>query len=133
MSHTTRRKTSMKNIDVLKKAVERIPGAQYLGIGASRTAKNGAKVQLPGWNYPVSIDLVTGEASYDNYNGAWGDGKYLDQLAQGYGIEAAKSQAALEGRACEEVAMADGSVKCIISLGGGYETEGGGGKSGWDV
>jgi hypothetical protein len=31
----------------------------------------GLLVRLPGWEYPVIIDVVTGTTEYDNYGGAW--------------------------------------------------------------
>jgi hypothetical protein len=32
---------------------------------------NGLIVQLPGWQYPVAIDLLTGTARYDHFEGRW--------------------------------------------------------------
>lgn len=140
MSHTTTRKTAIKDVDTLKKAVARIPGAKYLGLGQgnafSGRGAHGHQVQLPGWRYPVTIDAQTGVASFDNYSGHWGDEALLDKLKQGYAVEAARSQAAVENREMEEMQLNDGSIKCVIPLGGGgYETEGssGGGSGGWDV
>jgi len=131
----------MKNADVLKKAVERIPGAVYQGIGTARryntTSEHGYMVKLPGWTYPVTIDAVTGECSYDNYNGSWGNIAELDKLSQGYAVEAAKMVAEREGRECEELKLDDGSIKLVVSLGGGgYGVDPDGGApvvGGWSV
>lgn len=134
MSHTTTRQTELKDLPTLKKAIARIPGASYMGIGTGRTysgtTKRGHQVQLPGWNYPVTIDTVTGEAVYDNYGGHWGSEEQLDKLNQGYAVEAARTQAEAENCACEEIKLDDGSIKLIIPLGGGYETTEGSGEGG---
>lgn len=140
MSHTTRRKSAIKSLDGLKKACDRVPGAKYLGHGEARTysgTHTGHRVQLPGWRYPVTVDTNTGEVTFDNYGGSWGSETELDKLKQAYGVEAAKAQAMEEGREFEEIKLDDGSIKCIIPLGGGgYETDpgaGGGQEGGWGV
>lgn len=129
MSHVTTRKSCIKDLPTLQKAIARIPGAQYMGVGTGRTYSSQSKgwlVQLPGWNYPVTIDPKTGQCSYDNYGGRWGDEKHLDALNQGYAVEAAKAQAELSGHDCEEIKLEDGGIKLVIPLGGGYEVAGGG-------
>lgn len=37
-------------------------------FGAEAT---GCIVQFPGWQFPVVIDLASGNIKYDNYNGEW--------------------------------------------------------------
>ena len=140
MSHTTRRKSAIKDVDILKKAVARIPGAEYQGIGRANRyggqANQGHMVKLPGWNYPVTIDLATGECTFDNYGGHWGKDEQLDKLNQGYAVEAAKAKAEEENRECEEIKLDDGGIKLVISLGGGgYGTDAGAGEQsgGWGV
>jgi hypothetical protein len=139
MSHTTRRKSAIKDPEILKKACTRIPGAQYLGIGRGKGSvggKSGHQVQLPDWHYPVTVDCTTGECTFDNYGGRWGKESELDKLKQGYGVEAAKAKATADGHTeMEELTLDDGSIKVIIPLGGGgYEVdEGGGGGDGWGV
>jgi hypothetical protein len=134
MSHTTKRKSAMKNVDILKKAVARIPGAEYQGIGRANryggSANTGHMVKLPGWSYPVTIDLQTGECTYDNYNGHWGKNEHLDALNQGYAVEAAKSVAEAEHREMEEIRLDNGDIKLVVSLGGGgYGTDPEGGAT----
>lgn len=137
MSHITKRKTAIKDVETLKKAIARTPGAEYQGLGRGRSysgTQEGHIVKLPGWNYPVTFNPVTGEASYDNYGGRWGKEEELDKLNQNYAVEAAKAQAEVDGHTCEEMQLADGSIKLTIPLGGGgYEVEGGAGGSsgGW--
>ena len=139
MSHTTKRKSAMKDVETLKKAVARIPGAEYQGVGRAPRfagqANSGHMVKLPGWNYPVTVDLTTGECTYDNYNGHWGNEEVLDKLNQGYAVEAAKAKAEEENREFEEIRLDDGGIKLVISLGGGYGTDDSGGQQagGWGV
>jgi hypothetical protein len=135
----TRRKSAIKDPDALKKAVARIKGAKYLGVqkgrGGGMHSQQGHQVQLPGWHYPVTINTKTGECTFDNYSGRWGEEKHLDSLKQGYAVEAAKAKAEEDGHAFEEYTLADGSIRCVVNLGGGtgYETGAGGDGSGWDV
>jgi len=137
MSHTTKRKSAMKNLDALKAACERNPKAKYVGKGSSRygnRCKDPHEVQLEGWNNRVTVDVATGECFYDNYNGRWGANETLDGLQQDYAVAAAAAQAAEEGHTMEEVKLDDGSIKLIIPLGGDYETADGGGgnvEGGW--
>jgi len=138
MSHTTKRKSAIKDLPTLKKAVDRIPGAEYLGHGTAKQYSGspvGHNFKLPGWSYPVSVDLATGECTFDNYGGRWGKEAVLDSLKQGYAIEAAKAKAEAEGHTMEEIQLEDGSVKLVIPLGGadGYVAEGGGDGDGWGV
>lgn len=49
----------------------------------------GYRVQLPNWSYPVAIDAKTGELSYDNYGGSWGNQSHLDKFTQLYDTNAA--------------------------------------------
>jgi hypothetical protein len=126
----------MKNAEAIKKACDRMPEAKFLGIKQDARAGSGIQVKFDSWHYPVTINTQTGECKFDNYNGRWGSEKLLDQLKQGYGVEAARMQAESENREMEEMRLDDGSIKCVIPLGGeGFEfsDEGGGGGSGWDV
>lgn len=136
MSHITRRKSAIKSVDILKKACKRV-GAEYIGrVSQARGAKQGGhQFKLKGWNYPVTVDVNTGECTFDNYGGRWGRESELDKVKQGYAVEAAKAQATAEGHEFEEQLLSDGSIKCTIPIGGGgeYDTEGGGGGGGWDV
>jgi len=138
VSHITKRKSSMKNEETIKKAVARIKGASYEGLGSTRTYNNGSirghLVQLPGWKYKLAIDPATGECVFDNYNGSWGKDEHLDALKQGYAVEAAKAKAEEEGHEFIEEMQENGSIKCVIPLGGGgYEMGGDGGGDGYDV
>ena len=74
----------------------------------------GLVVQLPGWQYPVVIDPLTGLVRYDNYEGHWGDRRSLDRLIQRYAVEKAKLEAHKRGYTVSEQALQNGSIKVQI-------------------
>jgi hypothetical protein len=79
----------------------------------------GLIVRLPEWTYPVVIDTTSGQVHYDNYNGAWGDQAQLDRFLQAYAVEQARIEARKKGYQVAEQALADGSIKLTIRVGGG--------------
>jgi len=122
MSHTVKQKAGIHDVEGLKRAVDRIPGAEYLGEGEARQYSGKHKghiVKLPGYKYPVAIDLEAGTIAADTYSGSWGDPKLQDQLGQGYAVECGKMEAEAKGHKFEEIALDDGSIKCTITVGGG--------------
>jgi len=78
----------------------------------------GLGVQLPEWHYPVVCDLPSGHVRFDNYGGRWGDQIHLDRLLQGYAVEKARIESRKRGHTVTEHALADGSIKLTIQLGG---------------
>jgi hypothetical protein len=64
-------------------------------------------------------DPPTGELRYDNYGGAWGAAEHLGRFLQAYAIEKARIEAHRKGYAVTERALADGSVKLTVTVGGG--------------
>jgi ATPase family associated with various cellular activities (AAA) len=54
---------------------------------------SGLVVPLPGWTYPVVVDVQTGEVRFDNYEGRWGDPKELDRLLQACAVEKCRMEA----------------------------------------
>lgn len=83
----------------------------------------GLGVQAPGWHYPIVCDLTTGQLHYDNFEGHWGEARYLDQFKQAYAVEKAKLEARLQGRSVTETPLSDGSVQLVIELGLGSESQ----------
>ena len=63
-------------------------------------------------------NLQTGQLQYDNYNGHWGEQKYLNSFLQGYAVEKAKIEARKKGHMCSETRLEDGSIKVTIRVGG---------------
>ena len=79
----------------------------------------GLLVRLPDWLYPIVCDTVNGTLAYDNYNGSWGQQEQLDRFIQRYALEKAAIEARKRGHSVVEQAMADGSVRLTITVGGG--------------
>jgi hypothetical protein len=77
-------------------------------------AATGWIVQLPGWQYPAVIDVLTGVVQFDNYNGAWGEQAELDRFMQSYTVEKAMLEAHKRGYTVHEQALQDGSIKLQI-------------------
>ena len=78
----------------------------------------GWAVRLPDWRYPVVCDVATATIAFDNYGGLWGDQKHLDRFLQGYAVEKARIEARRKGHTVTEQALADGSIKLTIQVGG---------------
>jgi hypothetical protein len=62
----------------------------------------GLLVQLPGWQYPIVIDALSGVVSYDNYQEYWGSPEQLDRFSQLYAVEWAKLEARKKGYTVSE-------------------------------
>lgn len=80
---------------------------------------SGLLVKLPGWFYPVVLDLAGGSMRYDNYGGAWGSPAELGRFLQVYAVEKACAEARRRGHSVREQALPDGSIRLSIAVGGG--------------
>jgi len=78
----------------------------------------GLGVQLPRWRYPVVCETTTGQVRYDNFGGRWGEQVELDRLLQSYAVEKARIEARKQGHTVTEQALADGSIKLTVQIGG---------------
>lgn len=115
MSHTvTIKAVEVRNAAALEAACRRCKlDAPQVGLHRlfDGTKREGHAVKLKDWHMPVVFDLTTGEALYDNYNGSWGNESHLDELIQGYAIEAAEAEARLAGYSnITETVEANGDV-----------------------
>jgi hypothetical protein len=79
-----------------------------------RSEASGLIVKLPGWHYPVVIDLATGEVRYDNFQGYWGEQQHLDRFLQIYAVEKVKQEARTKGYQVSEQALQDGGIRLQI-------------------
>jgi hypothetical protein len=79
---------------------------------------SGLAVRLRDWRYPVVFNVTTGESKFDNYEGRWGKQERLNEFLQAYAIEATKIEARRKGYSVFEHALADGSVKLTVNVGG---------------
>jgi hypothetical protein len=80
-------------------------------------AATGMIVQLPGWQYPVVVDTLSGTMKFDNYEGHWGEQQELDHFLQAYAVEKAKLEARKKGYTVNEQALHDGGIKLQIVTG----------------
>ena len=87
-----------------------VQGAAQLYSGEA----TGLLVQLPGWYYPVVIDVLTGTIRYDNYGGAWGEQAQLDRFLQRYAAEKVRLEAKKRGFQITEQALQDGSLRLQV-------------------
>ena len=120
MSHIVTIKTEVRDYAAVSAACRRlqlpppIAGTAQLFSGEV----SGLIVRLPDWAYPAVIDTTTGQVHYDNYNGP--GATRLSSIAfsrstpwRGH-VEARK-----KGHQITEQALADGSIKLTITVGGG--------------
>ena len=78
----------------------------------------GLAVQLRNWHYPVVCQLESGEVQYDNFGGRWGEQRELDGFIQAYAVERTRIEARQRGHTITEQALADGSIKLTVQIGG---------------
>ena len=75
---------------------------------------SGLIIQLPGWQYPVVADTLSGTLRYDDYGGRWGRKEELDRFMQSYAVEKARFEATKKGYTVSEQTLHDGAVKLQI-------------------
>lgn len=112
MSHVVQIQTRAQDAAAVAAACRRLGFAEPIH-GTARLYSGeatGLLVQLPGWQYPAVIDTSTGSIKYDNFQGHWGDQKYLDQFLQMYAVEKAKLEARKKGLFVNEQVIQDGSI-----------------------
>ena len=120
MSHIVEIKTEVRDEAAVRAACTRlqIPTPEHKTVRLFSATATGLCVQLPQWQYPVVCNLATGQVSFDNYNGHWGEQKYLNAFLQAYAVEKAKIEARRKGHSVTEQPLADGSIKLTIQVGG---------------
>ena len=113
MSHIVKCAVQLSNVPCLERAIDHL-GLTSLGHkthnlfgGATVT---GLGFKLPNWSHPVVVDPVKGEASYDNYNEAWGKQIELDKLVQRYCVETTLEQAQMGGYQFVEETLENGDI-----------------------
>jgi hypothetical protein len=120
LSHIVTVKTEVRDHAAVSAACRRLQLAPPI-LGTAQLFSDqiaGLIVRLPDWTYPVVIDTTTGQVRYDNYEGAWGDQAQLDRFMQIYAVEKARIEARKKGHQVTEQALADGSLKLTIRVGG---------------
>lgn len=123
MSHTATVKTEFRNRAVVQRAAEALGLECEVGEGLKyemyddSIATGDVILKLPGWNYPVVIDTKTGDAKYDNYNGAWGDIARLEEFMQEYTLQVAENEAqefVLQGWNVSRQKQENGDIQLVI-------------------
>jgi hypothetical protein len=116
MSHIVSIQTKVRDQAAVMAACQRlgliapVQGTAKLYSGEA----TGLLVQLPGWQYPVVIDLASGELRYDNFSGRWGAQEQLDRFLQHYAIEKTKLEARKKGYQVSEHTLQDGAIRLQI-------------------
>jgi hypothetical protein len=120
LSHTVQIQTEVRDPTAVAAACRRlglpepVQGTAQFFSGAA----TGTLIKLPGWLYAVACDTATGQLRYDNFNGSWGQQEQLDRFMQAYAVEKARLEARRRGHSVVEQALADGSIKLSIRVGG---------------
>jgi hypothetical protein len=120
LSHIVSIKTELRDAEAVKAACRRL-GLPEPHQGTARLFSGeatGLLVKLSGWLYAAVVSTETGQVKYDNYNGSWGEQKYLDAFIQAYSICKATIEARKRGHSVFEQPLPDGSLKLTITVGG---------------
>jgi hypothetical protein len=120
MSHIVVIETKVYDAAALTAACRRLRLAEPVHGNVRLFSGNatGLAVNLPGWRYPIVVDTADGSIKFDHYEGRWGDPEKLGQLLQMYAVEKAKIESRRRGDTVTEQALADGSIKLTIHIGG---------------
>jgi hypothetical protein len=118
VSHIVQIQTQVRDREAVRAACRRLnlPEPVEGTVKLFSSTARGLAVQLPGWNYPVVCQLITGELKYDDYGGRWGEKAQLDRFLQTYAVERAKLEARKQGHSVTEQPLTDGSIKLTIHL-----------------
>ena len=121
MSHIVSVRTKIRDRQAVESACSRLKWPQPV-TGSHRlfsTTVEGLGVRAPRWQYPIVCDLQSGQLSYDNYEGRWGDPAELDRFKQSYAVEKTKIEARRQGRSVSELTLSDGTVQLTVQVSGG--------------
>jgi hypothetical protein len=120
LSHIVEIKTEVRDEAAVRAACTRLQLAppERKTVRLFSATATGLAVQLPGWNYPVVCNTESGQVSYDNYEGHWGEQKHLNSFLQGYAVEKAKIEARKKGHSVTETSLHDGSIRVTVHVGG---------------
>jgi hypothetical protein len=120
VSYIVEIKTEVRDEQAVKAACSRLSLAppERKTARLFSTTVSGLCVQLPGWQYPVVCNTESGQVSYDNYGGHWGEQSRLNSFLQAYAVEKAKIESRKKGHTCSETRLQDGSIRVTVRVGG---------------
>ncbi|MCB9953669.1 MAG: DUF1257 domain-containing protein [Planctomycetaceae bacterium] len=120
MSHIVTVTTQIRDPIALGSACTRLslPAPTLGTVRLFSSEATGHCVRLPNWRYPIVCHLETGQLSYDNYQGHWGDPAQLNRLVQAYAVEKTRLEARRVGHSVVEQTLPDGSIKLTLQTGG---------------
>ncbi len=121
MSHIVSIRTEIRDRQAVEAACARLrwPEPTFGNHRLFSRCVEGLGVQAPRWQYPIVCNLQSGELSYDNFEGRWGDPAELDRFKQSYAVEKTKLEARKQGRYVSEKNLADGTVQLTVEVTGG--------------
>ncbi len=117
MSHLVTIETKVHDAAALTAACHRLGLAEpvHANVRLFSAEATGLSVVLPGWQYPIVVDIAEGSIKYDNYEGCWGNPADLGRLLQMYAVEKAKLEARKKGCSVTEQTRQDGSIVVQIA------------------
>lgn len=120
MSHIVHIKTEVRDRASINAACARnhLPVPTQGTVPLFSEEATGIIVQLPDWKYPVVCNIESGQLSFDNYQGRWGDQKHLDRFLQSYAVEKTRRMSRQKGHSVLEQPQQDGSIILLIQVGG---------------
>jgi hypothetical protein len=120
LSHIVEIKTEVRDPAAVASACRRLGLTEPVNGTATLFSgeATGLLVKLPGWVYHAVFDTAAGTVRFDNYQGSWGDPEQLDKFMQAYSVEKAKIEAKKKGYTVTEQALADGSIRLTVQVGG---------------
>lgn len=121
MSHIVSIRTEIRDHFAVAAACSRLqwPSPEQGRHRLFSSTVEGLAVKAPRWQYPIVCDLASGQLSYDNFEGRWGDPVELDRFKQSYAVEKTKIEARKQGRYVSKQTLADGTVQLTVEVSGG--------------
>jgi hypothetical protein len=116
MSHVVTVQAKVRDAEALAAACRRLDLTAPVSetVSLFNASVSGLAVRLPGWQFPVVIDLAAGAVHLDNYGGRWGEQREFDRLLQAYAVEKTLIEARRKGYSVSEQPLHDGSIQLQI-------------------
>jgi hypothetical protein len=120
VSHIVRIQTQVRDPVAILSACSRLALSppEYGEFSLFSGEVKGLAVRLSGWKYPLVCRTESGELSFDNYGGAWGEQRQLDEFLQAYAVEKARLEAGRSGHSVTEQRLPGGAIKLTVHVGG---------------